>query len=202
MTTSAPLHEPLPADTLHIVVDMQQLFDSHPDWGSPVLREILPKVLKLVRHRPDRAVYTRFVPPHEPSQAPGRWRRYYERWPGVCLAACGEQYVELLPELQAEATRGWIVDKTVYSAFQAPAFVELIEAQRPSCLLFSGVETDMCVLSTLLQGVDLGYRTVVASDAVASAATEAHEVTLSVVLSRLDVQVEFADTEAILANWR
>lgn len=202
MTNSSPLHEPLPDDTLHVVVDMQQLFDSHPDWGSPALRRILANVQRLVRHRPERTVYSRFVPPHEAAEAPGRWRRYYERWPGVCLAACGEHYVELLPELQAEAEKGWIVDKPVYSAFQAPAFIEILETQRPSCLLFSGVETDMCVLSTLLVGVDLGFRAVVARDAVASARPEAHEATLSVVLSRLDAQIEFADTGTILANWR
>src|SRR5690606_19594780 len=89
VTNSSPLHEPLPDDTLHVVVDMQQLFDSHPDWGSPALRRILPNVQRLVRHRPERTVYSRFVPPHEAAEALGRWRRYYERWPGVCLAACG-----------------------------------------------------------------------------------------------------------------
>lgn len=205
MKTSATptdyLHEPLPPDTLHIVVDMQRLFDTHPDWGSPALRRILPNVLRLVRHRPAQAVYTRFVPAREAAEAPGRWRRYYERWPGVCTKVCGAEYVELLPELQTEAKRGRVVDKPVYSAFQVPAFASLIEAERPSCLLFSGVETDMCVLSTLLQAVDLGYRSVVASDAVASAEPEAHDAALRLLLSRFDAQVECATTDAILENW-
>lgn len=195
------LPEPLPADTLHLVVDMQRLFDSHPDWGSPAPRRVLPKVLELVRRRPEQCVFSRFLPPREPAEAIGRWRHYYERWPGVCLAACGEGYVELLPELQAAAARGATVDKLGYSTLQSPAFTALLEARRPSCLLFSGVETDLCVLSTLLQAVELGYRAVVAGDAVASGRQDAHEATLRLLLTRLSAQVDCATTEAVLAAW-
>lgn len=201
-TIPTRLPEPLPAGTLHLVVDMQRLFDSHPDWGSPAPRRVLPNVLRLVRHRPGQAVYSRFVPARAPTEAVGRWRHYYERWPGVCLDACGERYVELLPELQELAGRGATVDKLGYSAFESRAFLELLEARRPECLLFSGVETDLCVLSTLLQAVELGYRAVVAGDAVASGRDDAHEAILRLLLTRLSAQVDCATTEAVLAAWR
>ena len=195
------LHEPLPAATLHVVVDMQALFDSHPDWGSDCVRQVLPNVLALVRHRPERALYTRFVPPGEAREAPGRWRRTYERWPGATLAAAGAQAVELVAELADLARRGRVVDKSTYSAFASPAFMAALAAERPECLLFSGVETDQCVLASLLAAVDLGHRVVLAEDAVASAHAAAHEATLAHLLPRLDAQVECASTAAILASW-
>ncbi|MEX0758620.1 MAG: isochorismatase family protein, partial [Tistlia sp.] len=126
----------------------------------------------------------------------------YERWPGVCLEGGGAPYVELLPELQALAAQGRVIDKPAYSGFSAPAFVALLEAEDPSCLLFSGVETDMCVLATLLQAVDRGYRAVLAGDAVASARTDVHEAVLHLLDSRLGSQVDCATTEAVVAAWR
>ncbi len=198
---SPRLHEPLPDTTLHVVIDMQDLFDSHPDWGGAALRQILPNVLRLVEHRPERAVYTRFWPPPDAASAVGRWRRFYERWPRTTLAKAGNHVVELVPELRGPAERGRVVVKTTYSAFTASAFQRLLAAEQPSCLLFSGVETDMCVLATVFDAIDLGHRVVVATDAVGSADPGAHQATLAKLLPRFDAQVECATTEAIIAGW-
>ena len=196
------LNDPLPAATLHVVVDMQDLFDTNPDWGGGAVRNILPNVLALVRHRPERAVFTRFWPATEAQAASGQWRRLYERWPRVTLAASGIGVVELVPELKDWARRGRVIDKTAYSTFTSPAFGTILAAERPPCLLFTGVETDMCVLASVFDAVDSGHRVVIATDAVGSADRAAHEATLERLLPRFDAQVECVPTQAILANWR
>ena len=65
----------------------------------------------------------------------------------------------------------------------------------------SGVETEVCVLATAMSAVDLGYRTVIAVDAVASSMPESHRACLEHVYPRFDQQVELARVEEILAAW-
>ena len=72
---SAGLHSGIGANALHVVIDMQELFDSHPDWGVADLRRILPQVLRLAEAHPHRTAYTRFVPPHSPEEAAPSWQR-------------------------------------------------------------------------------------------------------------------------------
>ena len=186
---------------LLMVVDMQCLFDTHPDWGGPGLRRILPNVVALCRKVPTPPVFTRFVPPPLATDAPGAWRRYYERWPGATGDATGPAVVELVPELRPFAHPERLIDKPTYSAFAVPATAALLERLRPDCLILAGVETDVCVLATLLAAVDLGYPVVVAADAVASADDTAHLVVLDHLLPRLDAQVTLTTTASLIAEW-
>ena len=94
-----------------------------------------------------------------------------------------------------------LADKQTYSLFNdGPAAVALARA-RADTLVFSGVETDVCVLASVLDAVDRGYRVLVAADAVASSREDGHEAVLRHVYARLDPQVEIASTDAILAAW-
>lgn len=68
--------------------------------------------------------------------------------------------------------------------------------------MISGAETDVCVLSTVLSAVDLGYRVIIASDALCSSADESHDALLSLYAKRFDVQIELADSRQIFLNWR
>ena len=59
------LFGPIPANAIHLVVDMQELFRSHEDWGTPALTEIVPPILRLLEARPERACFSRFMPPEK-----------------------------------------------------------------------------------------------------------------------------------------
>lgn len=195
------LHAPLGAGALAVVVDMQNLFDTHADWGGPGVRRVLPKVLQLCRHQPRACLFTRFIPPETLAEASGAWRRYYARWPGVTRALDHPDSIELVPELAALAGSGSVIDKPTYSAFQAGAFRDALKARSADCLVFAGVETDCCVLASVLDAVDEGYRVVIATDAVASADDRAHRAILECVLPRLDAQVELTSTRTIIESW-
>ena len=45
---------------------------------------------------------------------------------------------------------------------------QVLKKANPSALIFSGIETDVCVLGTVLTAVDSGFRTIIAQDAVTS----------------------------------
>ena len=74
--------------------------------------------------------------------------------------------------------------------------------RRADALIISGSETDVCVLATVLSAVDLGYRVIVARDAVCSSSDEGHDMLMRLYHTRYTEQIETADTEAILSRWR
>ncbi|MDY0885062.1 cysteine hydrolase [Dongia soli] len=194
------LHSPLSPSALHVVIDMQVLFDSHPEWGCADLRGILPAVQRMATARPDRTVCTRFVPARNAASAPGCWQRYYRHWHGATLEQAGEAAVELVPELAALPLAG-IVDKAGYSAYSSADFVPLLDRLRADTLILSGVETDVCVWATVLSAIDDGRRVVIASDAVGSSNRDTHDATLRIAADRFDLQIELATVDEILAAW-
>ena len=83
---------------------------------------------------------------------------------------------------------------------KGPAFMETMARRRPDTLIFTGVETDVCVLASVLTAVDRGYRVIVVTDAVASSDAAAHRATLQVILPRFDQQIELVDVAQLLAG--
>lgn len=92
-------------------------------------------------------------------------------------------------------------DKTTHDAFDDGAFARRMVRLAPSALVLSGVETDVCVLATAMSAVDLGYRTVIATDAVTSSVAASHRACLDHVYPRYDQQIELACVDEIIAAW-
>jgi hypothetical protein len=59
--------------TLHLCIDMQNLFASETPWHTPWMERAVPVVVRIVELCPSRTVFTRFIPPHRPDQMPGCW---------------------------------------------------------------------------------------------------------------------------------
>jgi nicotinamidase-related amidase len=196
--TSAGL--PLTAKSVHVVIDMQELFASHPDWGIPTAGSIVEGVSALARHRPDRTLWTRFIPARNASLARGCWRPYFERWPRATLDSGAS--VELLPALRVLASPGSIFDKEGYSAFENPRFLERLRKMEADTLVLSGAETDICVLSTALNAIDCGLFVVLAVDAMTSNDLASHKATLEIVMPRYQPQIRLASVAEILKTWR
>jgi nicotinamidase-related amidase len=72
--------------------------------------------------------------------------------------------IELVPPLAALAPPAEVVDKRVYSPFSESELSDLLRRRRIDRLVMTGAETDVCVLDA----VDLGYRVVLATDALCS----------------------------------
>jgi nicotinamidase-related amidase len=68
-------------------------------------------------------------------------------------------------------------------------------------LIISGSETDVCVLATVLDAVDIGYRVIVVRDAICSSSDEGHEMLVRLYHTRDTEQIETANAEAVLARW-
>jgi nicotinamidase-related amidase len=194
------LFGPIPPAALHLVVDMQELFRSHPEWGTQSLTRIIPAIERLLRARPDRARFTRFIPPRQAEHARGTWQRYYRRWSSVTLDRLDPAMIDVVHELKPWAKQ--VVDKAGYSAMSAPALRDAALSHSDHCLILSGVETDVCVLATAMEAVEAGLRVILATDALASSSESCHVKALEIFHDRFDEQVELATVDQIVAGWR
>ena len=91
-----------------------------------------------------------------------------------------------------------VVDKHCYSAFIGTDLAGRLSARGVRTLVFAGVQTNVCVETSLRDGYSLGFNVVAAADCVASHTAELHEATLK------NVRVLFGDVlsgREIAAFW-
>lgn len=195
------LNEPIPAHAVHLCVDMQRMFVEDTPWKTPWAERVLPAVVRLCGHRASRTWFTRFIPAQKPGEGAGTWAAYWRRWEAMTLQNLPEQQVDLARPLQAFVPPAQVFDKRAYSPWFDGRLHPLLSRQT-DCLVISGAETDVCVLAAVLGAVDLGYRIVMATDALCSSSDESHDASLRLYHQRYAQQVETAATEEILAAWR
>ena len=192
---------PLTDRTAHICVDMQNIFAEETPWHTPWMARVLPVVTRIAERHPSRTIFTRFIPPCRPDQMPGSWQRYYERWRELTLERIDPWLIDLVPPLATLAFPAEVIDKRAYSPFSEPQLNDLLRRRRVDSLLITGAETDVCVLAAVLDAVDLGYRVVLATDALCSSSDATHDALLALYRNRFSQQIETASSETILACW-
>ena len=184
---------------LHICIDMQRIFLEPGPWHAEAGLALLPKIEQLVHARNLPTVFTRFITPSRATEATGSWQTYYEFWHQVTKEEAGEEWLALHPTLQKFAKSENTFDKTTYDAFASGSFRSSIERAQPSALIFSGIETDVCLLATVLTAVDLGFRTIITKDAVTSSDLDSHNACFEFFFPRYSQQIEIATVAEILS---
>lgn len=192
---------PLGRNAVHLCIDMQRLFAEPTDWHTPALAGIAPPIVRIATQAPERTIFTRFRAPEHIHHAKGQWQTYYEHWTSVLGHRNEDDLYDLIPELRPFVPPGRTLDKFGFSAFDAPELEPMLAGLGAQTLILTGVETDVCVLSTLFGGIDRGYRIVIVEDAVASSDEASHAATLAHIIPRFDRQIEILDTQTLLQQW-
>lgn len=65
----------------------------------------------------------------------------------------------------------------------------------------TGGETDVCVLATVMQAIDLGFSIVLPIDALCSTSDGEHDALVDLFHKRFGVHVEATTTEELLRHW-
>lgn len=193
---------PLPAATIHLCVDMQNVFAPGAPWSTPWFDRVLPCVQALAEAQAARTVFTRFIPPRNANVLPGSWRRFYEKWSSLTRDRIDLELLELAPSLARLVPPARVLDKSRYSPFHGTALAAQLRAEAVEAVVVSGTETDVCVLAAILDAVDLGLRVVVARDAVCSSTDATHDALMKLYHHRFSTQIEVADTAQILDQWK
>jgi nicotinamidase-related amidase len=186
---------------VHLCCDMQRMFMEQTDWHTPWMPRVLPLALRVARQHPAQTIFTRFIPARHAGEGSGTWRTYYQRWESMTIERLGEDMIELVPELADLVPPAEVIDKRVYSPWMEDALQDLLKQRGVTTLVVTGSETDVCVLATVLGGIDRGYRVIVATDAICSSADETHDASIQLYNGRYGQQVETATVAQILTNW-
>lgn len=186
---------------VHLCIDMQRLFAEPSPWHVPWMGRVVPGIVKLVERCPERTVFTRFMPPRTAEEARGAWRDYYSQWREVTRDHLDPRLLELVGPLAAFSPPARIIDKTVYSALAGTGLTEALRQAGVTTLIVTGGETDVCVLSTVMNAIDAGFRIVLPADALCSVNDRTHEALLTLYSQRFSAQIEMTTLQAVLSRW-
>jgi nicotinamidase-related amidase len=169
---------------------MQRLFAANGPWPTPWMPRVLPNIVKLVERGPDKTIFTRFLTPQHPDDAGGMWRDYYVKWRSVTQEIADPKLFELIDDLKVFVPPASIFDKYTYSAFLDGRLHVNLQSMNVTTLILSGAETDVCVLATALNAVDLGYRVIIIKDAICSSSDESHDGLITLYERRFSIQID------------
>jgi nicotinamidase-related amidase len=182
-----------PGKTALLVVDMQRAFlDPGEAMDVPSARDIVPQVqtlLDLFRGKRLPVVFTEFtyseaVPvlvgllhPEHRRAAPGAPRGF-----GKPSSSCleGEANVRVVPDLAPQPGE-LVVTKHYYDGFNGTTLDAALRARGVTHLVLTGTMTDICVLATVIGGMNREYRMTVVEDATATLWPEIQRATLDII---------------------
>lgn len=174
-----------------LVVDMQNGF-CHPEgsygrmgFETARYRSVVPAIAQLLQEFRERNLPILFTKATREASGidcldrvhailPASRRERIRRFP---LCVRGTWDADVLDEL-APADGDLVVEKRRDSAFQDTELAMWLRALRVDTLLICGIDTYICVESTLRDGFNRGYDVVLVEDAVASTRPELHRATL------------------------
>ena len=186
----------------HLCIDMQNIFARGGVWETPWMEKVLPAISEIAARYRERTVFTRFVTPEQPEDRSGRWQGYFTKWKAATRANLGPRDLDLVPTLSRYVPPALVVDKPAYSAFYGSRLADLLVEKHVGTVVITGAETDVCVLSTVLSAVDLGFRVVIVEDALCSSSDTGHDALMTMYRTRFHGQIDLVSAEELFETWR
>jgi len=189
-------------DAVHVCIDMQRIFASGGVWETPWMERVLPVVVEIAGRFKERTIFTRFITPQTAEDRPGQWQNYYRRWKAATREHLRSDHLDLVPELRRFVPPASIIDKPAYSAFYHSRLDSFLRQKGVRCLIVSGAETDVCVLSTVLDAVDRGLGVVLVEDALCSSSDAGHEALMTMYRTRMQEQILLVSSGELFETWQ
>jgi nicotinamidase-related amidase len=190
------------SDAAHLCIDMQNIFAKGGVWETPWMERVLPIVSDICARYPERTVFTRFITPQRPEDRRGQWQAYYSKWQRATRDELEPGALDIVPALSRYSPPAHVVDKPAYSAFFGSRLGHLLVEKHVGTVVVTGAETDVCVLSTVLSAVDLGFRVVIVEDALCSSSDTGHDALMTMYRARFHEQIDLVRAEELFDMWR
>src|SRR6195952_5797064 len=193
--------EPI-SNAVHLSIDMQNLFAPGGIWETPWMERALPVIVATAELNPPRTVLTRFMTPRQAQDRPGRWQRYFTKWDFATRSRLSSSQLEIVPPLCRLIPPATVIDKPAYSAFAESVLTAFLRKKSVDTLIITGSETDVCVLATVLDAVDRGFRVIVVEDALCSSFDQGHDALMTLYRNRFSEQIELMTQTQVSDLWR
>lgn len=182
-----------------VVIDMQKLFltEEKSPWASSRLMSIIPNIENLIKNIGKKnVIFTRFVPPRKWQDEVGSWRTYYRLNKMITRDNIGNEPLEIIDKLDQYVSKNSVVNRTKSSSvFTGKSFQTKIKSTK--FLIFVGIETDYCVLASVIDAMNRGYYVIVVSDACGSTAKGGHKNALRI-FERFPEQLWITTTNSLI----
>ena len=188
-------------DAVHLCIDMQNIFGKAGVWETPWMERVLPVIADICARYTERTVFTRFITPEQPQDRRGQWRAYFTTWQRATRGNLAPDALDIVPELARYSPPALVIDKPAYSAFFGSRLGHLLVERHVGTVVVSGAETDVCVLSTVLGAVDLGFRVVIVQDALCSSSDTGHDALMTMYRTRFNKQIDLVSAEELFEMW-
>ena len=189
-------------DAVHLCIDMQRIFNKGGVWETPWMERVLPVIADICARYAERTVFTRFITPQQPQDRHGQWQAYFTKWQCATRSNLAPCALDIVPELARYSPPALVVDKPAYSAFFGSRLGHLLVERHVGTVVVSGAETDVCVLSTVLGAVDLGFRVVIVQDALCSSSDTGHDALMTMYRTRFHGQIDLVEAKELFELWR
>lgn len=181
---------------------MQNLFAPGGIWATPWMERVLPVIVGIAELNPARTVFTRFITPLEAEDRPGRWQRYFTKWEGATRSRLSPSQLDIVSPLSRLIPPATVIDKPAYSGFAESVLAAFLREKSVDTLIITGSETDVCVLATVLDAVDMGFRVIVVEDALCSSSDQGHDALMTLYRNRFSEQIELLTHAQVAELWR
>ena len=113
-----------------------------------------------------------------------------ERIETIPLCIRGTWDSEIIDELKVDPKKDHILEKRRDSAFRGTELEVWLKALKINTLIFAGIDTAVCVESSLRDAFNIGYDVILLSDATASMGSEMKKTTLEEVKSNFGIVMD------------
>ena len=187
-----------------VIVDMQKLFltEKKSPWMDEGLSSIIPNIEKLIKNSGiQNIIFTRFTPPKNWQKEQDSWQTYYRLNQKITPDVLGTDALNLIDDFIPYVPNSVVVSrKKSASIFMAGNFHSIIKKKSARILIFTGVETDYCVLSSVLDAIHLGYYVIVVMDACASSKKQGQKHAMGI-FDRFPEQLWVTSTNDLISHF-
>lgn len=170
-----------------LVIDMQNAYLPGNPWGCCRMKEAIQFTLHAIEKFPkDQVAFTRFIPPKNPE---GTWKEYNQTNKNINRDTRMNEFVE---ELKPYICEDNMYSKSVYSCCKNKDLHRTLRQYER--IFVTGVVAECCVLSTVLDLVDMGKKVIYLQKGIAGESVEKEEEVVSVLKGMSPVHILFRET--------
>lgn len=162
---------------LLIVIDFQNVYLPGNPWACPNTMQAAANTCALIDSgKIDSVIFTRFIAPEQPT---GTWQDYNTEYATINA----DPYLcDMIEPVKPYLAQYPLYDKSVYTSMQIPQIRKA--AAQADRVLIAGVVAECCVLATLMESIDCGFKTVYLTDCIAGQ-SDTHEASVRLIAESL-----------------